>query len=67
MIDDVKAGTFGGKTYWAGITNGGLDIALLHAKIPPEVREKVEQAKKAIIKGKILVKVPSITEHSKKD
>ncbi|MEM3506039.1 MAG: BMP family protein [Candidatus Bathyarchaeia archaeon] len=58
MIEDYKAGKYGGKTYWATFANGGISLAPFSDAVPKEIRDKVEQIKQDIITGKLKVEVP---------
>ena len=60
MIKEFKSGKFGGKTFWGTLANGGLDIAPFNKAVSQAIRNKVEQAKQAIIKGKIVINIPDL-------
>ena len=51
----VKAGTFRAGVHTYDLKNGGVDLAPTRDHIPAEVLAVVEQAKKDIIDGKLVV------------
>ncbi len=55
----VKDGAFVSGVYLYNLSNGGVDLAATHDHIPPEVLEKVEAAKAAIIAGERVVPTTS--------
>lgn len=56
----VKAGTFEGGVHLYDLSNGGVDLAPTRTYIPEDVLAKVEEAKKAVIDGTIVV--PTTTD-----
>ena len=58
FVKDAKAGTYGKLIYKVSLKEGGAELAPFHAyenKISPQIKKKLEQAKKDILSGKIKV------------
>ena len=69
IVNDEVEGRFQGGVHIYGLENDGVDYALdehNRALIPPEVIERVEQAKRDIIAGRIKV-TDAMAEEEKKD
>lgn len=54
-IADIEAGTFGKKTYWGTLANGGLLITDYSPSVPEDVVSELESVKAAILAGEIVV------------
>lgn len=66
MVEDIRAGKFGKRKYEVTIANGGIDLAPFHglaARVPDEVKKRIEAEKKEIAEGKFTV--PYITKVSR--
>lgn len=55
MIQDIMDGMFSSKAYLFDYLEGGVDLAPYHGLVPEDIQQKIEQAKKDIISGKIVV------------
>ncbi|MDR0782918.1 MAG: BMP family ABC transporter substrate-binding protein [Propionibacteriaceae bacterium] len=61
-IAEAKAGNFSATPYIGTLANGGVDIAPYHdfdAKVPQEVKDKIEQLRADIISGALVVDSPA--------
>ncbi|MFM9108038.1 MAG: BMP family protein [Chloroflexota bacterium] len=54
MVDDLKAGKFGGE-YVMDVKNGGVRLLDLPEAVPQEIKDAVAAAEKEIVDGKITV------------
>jgi basic membrane protein A len=55
MIQDILNGKFESKPYLFDMIQGGVALAPYHGLVSVDVQQKIEQARKDILSGKIVV------------
>jgi basic membrane protein A len=55
MIQDILNGKFESKPYLFDMIQGGVALAPYHGLVPDDIQHKIEQARKDILSGKIVV------------
>lgn len=66
MVEDIRIGKFGKRKYEITVANGGIDLSPFHgleARVPQEVRKRLEAEKKTIVEGTFTI--PYITTVSR--